>query len=110
MIILISNILLIRYFKSSIYKKLPTIINAIIIDFILINLLNGIKNNVFDIYQNITVDSDKELLMLLQLSTNTFSIYLLTMFLIFIIFSLFKLRDKKTKEIIDISTLEKDFN
>lgn len=110
LILALSNILFIISLNSNLCKKIISTINMVLINFIFIIFLSEIAKNNIDIYQEITINSQKELLIILQLTTEIFTIYIISIFFTYIISKLYNLRNKLTREIIDIDTLEKDFS
>lgn len=79
-IILVSNIMfLISVFnkKQSKAKKITNMINAIFLDFLLILIIEVVKNNNINIYEEVSLYTNSNLLILLELSTAIFVSWIL---------------------------------
>ena len=78
--------------------KITTFIAAVQIDFLGILTLNTINKNNIDIYSELTLYSDKTLLVLLQFTSEIFVLWLLIMFMISVIMKLITLKNKELKK------------
>jgi hypothetical protein len=99
-IITINLSLIALLFKEKINSKylIPTFIAAIQIDFLGILTLNTINKNNIDIYSEITMYSDKDLLVLLQFTTEIFVLWVIVMTLIIAINKLITIKNKELKK------------
>lgn len=79
-IIIVSNIfLIISLFNKKMIKsqKIVNLINGLTLDFLLIIIIEIVRNNNIDIYEQVTLYSDRNLLVLLELSTGIFASWIL---------------------------------
>lgn len=101
LIIATINIFLISLLlKDKINNKyvIPTFIAAIQIDFLAILTLNTISKNEIDIHSELTMYSDKDLLVLLQFTTELFMLWVIVMLLIMAINKLINIKNKELKK------------
>ena len=101
LIIATINIFLISFLlKDKVNNKyiIPTFIAAIQIDFLGILTLNTISKNEIDIYSELTMYSDKDLLVLLQFTTELFMLWIVVMVLILVISNLINIKNKELKK------------
>ena len=101
LIIATINIFLISFLlKYKVNNKyiIPTFIAAIQIDFLGILTLNTISKNEIDIYSELTMYSDKDLLVLLQFTTELFMLWIVVMVLILVISNLINIKNKELKK------------
>lgn len=78
--------------------KISNFINTICIDFIAILLLNVIVKNNINLADEITISSNKDLLILLQLTTEIFTLWFLVITVIYIIKYLIAFKDKEKRK------------
>ena len=79
-IIIVSNIfLIISLFNKKMIKsqKIINLINGLVLDFLLIIIIEIVRKYNIDIYEQVTLYSDRNLLVLLELSTGMFTSWIL---------------------------------
>ena len=114
-IIIVSNYIFIsRLLKKNVSDcyKVADLVNTLIIDFLFIVTLETIIKNKIDIYEPLTVYSNKTLLVLLELSSGTFTIWLLILWLFKLVFNkvgIPKLEAEKTEKIEEATIYESSY-